>query len=201
MALHHEAPEQGEGISAEHGAFLHFHGACAACGAPISRTLEPCGCGKYQGETLALVARFPTELFYSKYKAILEREKSRSAVRNWKQRIEDNGGTFTKNDVAKLFELQRGLCYYCGSSLGKSFQSARYDIDHYRSVYQGGRNDIYNLVLACPTCNRTKNHGDGDAFSRKMSRRRSPDIAETLRQIRKNLKAYLKYRRQREEDA
>lgn len=201
VALHHQDPEEGEGISAEHGAFFHLHGACAACGAPISRTLGPCGCGKYQGETLVLVARFPRDFFYSKYKAILNREKSRSAVRYRKQCIEDNGGTFTKDDIAKLFELQRGLCYYCGCSLGESFQSARYDVDHYQSIYQGGQNDIYNLVLACPTCNRTKNHGDGDTFSRKMCRRRSPELAEVLRQVRKELKAYLKRRRQQEGDS
>lgn len=197
VALHREivaADEEPDGISAELGAFLHLYGQCAACGAPVARELSACVCGKYQGETLVLVARFSIEHFYSKYQAILNREKNRSKAIYRKQCIEENGGAYTKQDIAKLFEIQRGLCYYCGSGLGDSLTAAVYDVDHYRSIYQGGRNDIYNLVLACPKCNRTKNHADGDWFSRKIMRQRTPEAAEALRKIRKDLKAYLKAR-------
>jgi 5-methylcytosine-specific restriction endonuclease McrA len=51
-----------------------------------------------------------------------------------------------------LYGQQGGECYYCGIRLHiKAFQ-----IEHKTPKTRQGTNDIYNLCLACPTCNALK---------------------------------------------
>lgn len=57
-------------------------------------------------------------------------------------------GKFTKADIQRIYQAQRGKCYYCGVSVGDD-----YHVDHVISLSRGGTNWPDNLVIACPTCN------------------------------------------------
>jgi 5-methylcytosine-specific restriction endonuclease McrA len=65
-------------------------------------------------------------------------------------------GTHTAQDIAVQFEKQHGQCHWCK----KKFISGKnaYHVDHVIPLSRGGSNDPSNLVLACPTCNLSKNN-------------------------------------------
>lgn len=52
------------------------------------------------------------------------------------------------------FAKTRGRCFYCGLKMTK----AQMTVDHYRSKYLGGSDDISNLVACCFECNNLKAH-------------------------------------------
>jgi 5-methylcytosine-specific restriction endonuclease McrA len=53
------------------------------------------------------------------------------------------------------------VCRYCGSETDKP------DVDHVIPRYEGGTNEIDNLVVACATCNRSKGKRTPDAWLQK----------------------------------
>ncbi len=73
-------------------------------------------------------------------------------------------GRYTKAEVTALYEAQNGCCVYCRSKLGTVFHR-----DHIIPLVAGGRNDIGNIQLLCPTCNLRKNKKLPDEFARSMS--------------------------------
>jgi hypothetical protein len=74
-----------------------------------------------------------------------------------------NGGKHSPDDLADIFNLQRGKCANsaCRKALGK-----KYHVDHIIALKNGGRNDRRNLQLMCPPCNMRKNAKDPIVFSR-----------------------------------
>lgn len=60
-------------------------------------------------------------------------------------------GVVTPKAQAALFAAQRGLCHYCGATLGE-----RNQIDHKQPVTRGGTNWVDNLAYTCVTCNHSK---------------------------------------------
>lgn len=66
-------------------------------------------------------------------------------------RLLDAGGSFTKQDIQRLFSLQKGKCANCHVSLDDS-----YHIDHRIPVAKGGSSHPHNLELLCPHCNTSK---------------------------------------------
>jgi 5-methylcytosine-specific restriction endonuclease McrA len=60
-------------------------------------------------------------------------------------------GEVHSKDVALMMKTQKGLCWWCGESLGDT-----YEIDHIIPVSRGGTNVPNNLVLAHERCNRKK---------------------------------------------
>jgi 5-methylcytosine-specific restriction endonuclease McrA len=62
-------------------------------------------------------------------------------------------GKFTKADIDRLFALQGGKC---ASAWCKKSIEAKREIDHVIPLALGGCNDVSNLQLLCPTCNRRK---------------------------------------------
>lgn len=165
--------------------FIQAHCKCVFCGASVGLDLSRCACGKSRGFHLEVV--FPASLYYSGFKPIFDRESSRlkSLVRN--RRIATNGGKASVQDIRTLYTLQEGLCYYCGTSIeGESWQNP-FEVDHYESVHDGGSNDITNLVLACPTCNRRKGDNHGDFFQMHVWRSLTPEVRRKLRKIRKQI--------------
>jgi 5-methylcytosine-specific restriction endonuclease McrA len=86
------------------------------------------------------------------------RHPERARIRNHRRRARKMaaGGTFTKEDVAKIKAGQtdkrgRLICWYCGNPI-----KGTYHIDHFIPLAIGGTNDPGNLRLACPKCNHQK---------------------------------------------
>lgn len=52
-------------------------------------------------------------------------------------------------DIRRIFERQRGECFYCGNAV-------KLTLDHAVPVARGGRHSVGNLVGACMPCNAAK---------------------------------------------
>lgn len=52
--------------------------------------------------------------------------------------------------IEDLLRRQNGRCFYCRDDLD------RYHVDHFVPLARGGSNDVHNLRVACPPCNRSK---------------------------------------------
>lgn len=61
-------------------------------------------------------------------------------------------GTHTSDEISRLHEAQCGKCHWCGKTMRGKFER-----DHRIPLVAGGANDISNIVLAHPECNRAKN--------------------------------------------
>jgi 5-methylcytosine-specific restriction endonuclease McrA len=59
-------------------------------------------------------------------------------------------GSHTAEDVQAQLARQSGRCFYCGKKLRE------YQVDHVVPLALGGGNGPENLVLACPSCNLSK---------------------------------------------
>jgi len=62
-----------------------------------------------------------------------------------------NGGTLSKDIVAKLFKLQKGKCPCCRLPLGNN-----YHLDHKMPLALGGPNEDWNVQLLRQRCNNQK---------------------------------------------
>lgn len=71
---------------------------------------------------------------------------------------------------AEIFERDAGVCYLCGQALDVS----DVEIDHVIPLARGGTNDLDNLRVVHPSCNRAK----GD---RLVGERRGPYTSELVR--------------------
>lgn len=65
-----------------------------------------------------------------------------------------NGGTYAAQDIQRIYEAQRGRCYYCRAKFGNGKYA--YHIDHVIPLSRGGSNGSDNIVIACPLCNLSK---------------------------------------------
>lgn len=81
------------------------------------------------------------------------RDKSRSYVRNRRAKINQSEGSHTGADIEKIFNGQKGFCWWCG----KDMTDTGYHVDHRIPISRGGSNGPENLVISCPPCNLKKN--------------------------------------------
>jgi len=56
------------------------------------------------------------------------------------------------SEVRKWRNVQIKECYWCGVSCQEN-----YHVDHYVPLSKGGKHEIKNLVISCPSCNLRKN--------------------------------------------
>lgn len=86
-----------------------------------------------------------------------EKARMKSSVRANKRRARkaNSTGSFSRAEIRKLFDLQRGKCAWCRADIKKSFHR-----DHRVPLSAGGTNDISNIDLLCPTCNVRKHAKD-----------------------------------------
>lgn len=57
-------------------------------------------------------------------------------------------GTHTAEDVQEQYKRQKGRCFWCGEKVGDT-----YHVDHIVPLARGGSNWPENLVIACASCN------------------------------------------------
>lgn len=92
-------------------------------------------------------------------------EKNKEKYLAWgharRSRMTGAGGTYTQDDIERLYEKQDGLCGTCWSIL-----LGEYEIDHIVPVSKGGSSDPDNLQLLCRTCNRSKHAKDNEEFKK-----------------------------------
>lgn len=81
-------------------------------------------------------------------------QRNRLAFRSWSQaykaRRRAAPGHHTEADVKQQYATQAGKCYWCDKPLGS------FERDHVVPLTRGGTNWPENIVVACPTCNRSK---------------------------------------------
>lgn len=92
------------------------------------------------------------------------RDIRRIQQQNRRARLLEAGGTYSSQDIKKLYELQKGRCWWnTKHKLDKG-----YHIDHRIPLVKGGSNDISNIVLACPHCNLSKRDKMPEEFSGRL---------------------------------
>jgi len=69
---------------------------------------------------------------------------------NAKRRVQESAGASSR-DVASWISGQLKACVYCGTDCADNFH-----VDHFMPLARGGRHEISNLRIACPTCNMRK---------------------------------------------
>lgn len=98
-------------------------------------------------------------------------EKCREKASNWRRKNPDSvrrsskvakqkrrawarkaGGTFDANDLKIQYDMQRGLCWWCGKPVGNNYHA-----DHRIPLSRGGTNSANNICIACPDCNIRRN--------------------------------------------
>lgn len=105
-------------------------------------------------------------------------EKHRAAVDRWQKnnpdllKIYSNNrrarkiaaeGSFTQEDVRRIYRAQNGRCAYCKTKLGE-----KYHADHIVPLSKGGGNDARNIQLLCQPCNQRKYDLDPVDYARKI---------------------------------
>ena len=169
--------------------FIHMYCRCAFCKASIARDLARCTCNKLKYGHLA--ATFPVALYSSTFRPIRDREARRVLNQSRKHWIQDDGGTYTEEDIANLYRIQEGLCYFCGVGISATKGANYFHKDHYQALSDGGANDRFNIVLTCASCNRRKSNMHGDVFERRIRKTRDPALGQKLGRIRGKLTALL----------
>ncbi len=120
-----------------------------------------CSCGGFRvvlhgslqsGSTISCGCARHDSIIYMPYSA-----RAKSAVKQAARRARKRnaGGTFTNDDIDRLYKLQRGRCACCRSKLRASFHR-----DHRKALARGGDNSIHNIELLCSDCNLRKHAKD-----------------------------------------
>ncbi|MFM0321096.1 HNH endonuclease [Caballeronia glebae] len=122
------------------------------CQSPSLRAGRTISCGCARSELKVYMT--PSALADSAAKCARRRARKRATA-----------GSFTAQQIAKLFDMQRGRCASCGELLGSSFHR-----DHRVALSRGGSNDISNIDLLCPPCNRGKGTLDPVDWARRNGR-------------------------------
>lgn len=80
-------------------------------------------------------------------------EQARAEIIRYRARKRQAPGTHTGEDIRAQYQAQRGRCWWCGNLL-----NGTYHVDHLIPLSRGGSNAPENIVLACPSCNMSKNN-------------------------------------------
>jgi 5-methylcytosine-specific restriction endonuclease McrA len=180
------------GLSERFVTFIREHGRCSFCDSTFADTLNKCSCSKPKSRKEHLHVRFPQSVYYSVLYPILQKENGRKKMAIRSERIKENGGSHTKNDLAALIAIQENSCYFCGTEIELISGLNKAHADHYESIFDGGRNDVQNIVMTCPSCNLKKGTLDGSHFENLIRKTRTPEISKKLGVIRRSLNSYKK---------
>lgn len=92
--------------------------------------------------------------------------------------------TFSKKLRDEIAAKTNHRCAYCGEVLGNRFY-----IDHVKSVYSGGGNELSNLKASCFSCNSFKHAMTLEQFRNEMSKQANRAFAYS-----RNYRMALKYK-------
>ncbi|MDH4241846.1 MAG: HNH endonuclease, partial [Phycisphaerae bacterium] len=164
--------------------FIHENCRCIYCKKPVPESLEPCACGK---QKKLINVEFPSAIWRTIFEAAFRNyiwtDRGERTLYRRKKRIAA-AGAYKQSDIDRLLVIQHNCCYYCGTEFKVVKGKVGYHIDHYHSVADGGRNEMANLVLACPPCNNLKGKEYGASFSLKVNK----TLTESNRNKVKNIK-------------
>lgn len=180
------------GLSEGFASFIRENGKCTFCGATFSSRLNKCSCTKPKSRKEHLRVRFPTSIYYSVLQPVLQKESGRKKMAVRRERIKGNGGSHNKNDLNALISIQECCCYFCGADIELKAGLKKAHADHYESIFDGGRNDVQNIVMTCSSCNLKKGAMDGSYFESLIKKTRSPETGKKLGVIRRRLNSYKK---------
>ena len=76
-----------------------------------------------------------------------------------------------------LYAVQRGVCPGCGFHQP---HYRRFDADHIVALTDDGEDEVHNLQLLCPYCNRAKATRGSHGFRMKMAELRAHNVAEGM---------------------
>lgn len=74
-------------------------------------------------------------------------------------------GTYSDEDIARIFRDQKGKCAVCRKSIKRG-----YHVDHIKPLSKGGTNWPANLQLTCMVCNVSKADTDPIKFMQRLGR-------------------------------
>lgn len=129
---------------------------------PYYFTGKPCIHGHLSKRLTSNGACTTCEQARNRMDLLLNPERSRAERSKYRKRKFAAGGTYTPEDIEKIFEHQSGKCVYCD----KCLIEYSYHVDYIMPVRLGGRNSKENLQLLCPNCNLRKGGKHPDEFKR-----------------------------------
>ena len=93
-------------------------------------------------------------------------EKSRAIKKSYKyrRRAKEKQGVSGK-ELNNWESEQIKACYWCGVKCPNN-----YHVDHYYPLTKGGKHELDNLVIACPSCNMTKSNKDPYEYANQVGR-------------------------------
>jgi 5-methylcytosine-specific restriction endonuclease McrA len=84
----------------------------------------------------------------------------RSILKSHRRRLATSLG-YTQQDIKAMRVKQKGLCRICKADL----DTHGYHIDHIIPIARGGKGDLSNIQLLCPSCNIAKSDHDPYEFA------------------------------------
>ncbi len=90
------------------------------------------------------------------------KNKEYQRIRQNKRRANDDGRSYTAEDIARIRKAQRNRCAACRKKLDQ------FHIDHIKAISRGGSNHPRNIQLLCPPCNIRKKDKDPIDFMQSM---------------------------------
>lgn len=118
---------------------------------------------RYQSENAERIAAQTKAYRENNPEKIAEHKRNRRAMKI------NAEGKHTCADISKIFDLQKGLCANCKTSLFKS-GIRKMHIDHIMPLSLGGSNWPSNLQCLCPACNLRKRAKDPIAWAKDQGR-------------------------------
>ena len=92
-----------------------------------------------------------------------KRKSIRDSYRH-RRRVQELSELSTEDYHWWVFE-QAKVCYWCSDPCEYSFH-----VDHFYPLSKGGKHELYNLVIACPSCNLRKSAKDPQEFAQEIGK-------------------------------
>lgn len=83
----------------------------------------------------------------------LHPDKKRAETQRYRARKASADGSHTAADIKAQLAAQGNRCWWCSERISGN----GYHVDHRIPLYRDGSNGPENIVIACPTCNLSKN--------------------------------------------